>query len=305
MPLWQVFPHLSETARKFKDKGLKVIGVTSEPKQQVLGFVKQMEGVMQYTVACDSRQECQAKLAAPAGVRGIPHAFVVGGDGVVKYSGHPMDPGFIKAVNSAVTDANPVRMEPLPPITASREELMEMKVKDLKGILTARAIPLTGLFEKGDIVSKILELCSGDVTYYAQTPSTRGGSSFSPPTPSAPAAPPPAPAAPEKPPNVVCEDGVCRVVPPSSGNGAGKEGTAAEQPPPEAAETPAEAPADSAAPPQDSSAMEVDDGLTSDSDLTSLKVSELKAALKARGISLAGLAEKSDLRGALQSALST
>ena len=286
VPPWsQVFPHLSETARKHKDKGLKVIGITSEPKQQVSSFVKQMEGVMQYTVACDSRQECQTKLAAPAGVRGIPHAFVVGGDGLIKYSGHPMDPGFIKAVNSAVTEANPVRMEPLPPITASREELMAMGAKDLKGILTSRTIPLTGLFEKGDIVSKIIELCSGDITYYAQTNSRRGSlSSDSAPS----AAAPPAPAAPAKPPNVVCEDGVCRVVPPSSGN--------------EAEQGPEQQPSE---PGTGAEAMEVDDGLTSDSDLSSLKVSELKAALKTRGVSLAGLAEKSDLRGALECALST
>jgi len=274
-----VFPHLSETAKKYKDKGLKVVGITSEPKEQVEGFVRQMRNVMQYTVACDSRQECEAKLSAPAGVHGIPHAFVVGADGLIKYSGHPMDPGFGKAVEKAVKDAAPVRMEPLPAITASREELMAMGVKDLKGILSARHVSLAGIIEKGDIVSTILEVCTGDVTFYAQNT----GSPASAPSASAPVSDPPAPevsSSKQKSQNFVCENGVCRIVPPGA-----KEPSAQQE--------------------ETGEDVTHRDGLTSESELSSLKASELKAALKARGVSYSGLAEKSDLIAALKAALST
>ena len=42
----------------------------------------------------DDDQEVESGLLGPAGARGIPHAFVVDSQGVVKWHGHPMEPGF-------------------------------------------------------------------------------------------------------------------------------------------------------------------------------------------------------------------
>eukprot|EP00191_Tetraselmis_sp_GSL018_P014477 CAMPEP_0177584202 /NCGR_PEP_ID=MMETSP0419_2-20121207/3769_1 /TAXON_ID=582737 /ORGANISM="Tetraselmis sp., Strain GSL018" /LENGTH=201 /DNA_ID=CAMNT_0019073723 /DNA_START=229 /DNA_END=831 /DNA_ORIENTATION=+ len=157
-PCRQVFPHLSEIARRHRPKGLVVVGVTSEPKAQVQGFVQQMGASMDYSVASDARGDCQRKLAGPAGVRGIPHAFVVGADGTIRFSGHPLDPGFASAVDGAVAEAAQRRVPE--PITATRAELEAMGVRELKRVLIERGIPLAGLAEKSDIVDKVLEACT-------------------------------------------------------------------------------------------------------------------------------------------------
>ena len=40
---------------------------------------------------------------ATAKVSGIPHAFVLDRDGIVQFSGHPMDPNFETAIKKAST----------------------------------------------------------------------------------------------------------------------------------------------------------------------------------------------------------
>ena len=124
-----VFPHMSEIARKYRDKGLKVVGISVEEYSNSLEqFVQQQGPKMDYTVrpprclppsrsllralhksmlvaanvgmqvAVDPRGTAGQQLMAAAQVSGIPHAFVVDGSGVVQYSGHPMDPTFEAAV---------------------------------------------------------------------------------------------------------------------------------------------------------------------------------------------------------------
>ena len=81
---------------------------------------------------------CEAP-AQPAGVRGIPHSFVVGRDNKIVYSGHPMEPGFEAAIKKALdayagpppAPATQPKDIP-PPVKATREELMEMSVGELK-----------------------------------------------------------------------------------------------------------------------------------------------------------------------------
>jgi thiol-disulfide isomerase/thioredoxin len=77
-------PHLNEVNKKFKDKGLVIIGVTDEDKAKVLEFQKTLP--MDYTVAFDK----EGKLGEKFGITGIPHAFVVGKDGKIVWEGHPM-----------------------------------------------------------------------------------------------------------------------------------------------------------------------------------------------------------------------
>lgn len=270
-----MFPHLSDLARKHRGAGLTVVGITSEARS-VGAFVTQMGAGMDYVVARDAAGECQRKLAGPAGVRGIPHAFVVGGDGVIKYSGHPMDPAFDAAVDAAVAAAR----VPLPAVTASREELLGRSVKELKAILTERGLSLAGLAEKADIVERILERCDGRVTYYAQRAQQPSSSPAPQPSPAS-KQPQAAPAAP--PPNVVCEDGVCRRVPPGGAAGGAE-------------------PAGAAAPAGAAPAAPVDPDA-----IPSMKISELKAALAAAGVSTVGFVERSEfveaLKGTVKSSL--
>mmetsp|Transcript_39319 Transcript_39319/g.101894 ORF Transcript_39319/g.101894 Transcript_39319/m.101894 type:complete len:304 (+) Transcript_39319:197-1108(+) len=256
-PCRQVFPHLTDLARKHRAAGLAVVGITDEARS-VGDFVSQMGTGMDYVVARDGAGDCARKLRGPAGVRGIPHAFVVGGDGTITYSGHPMDPKFDAAVEAAVRASRVA----LPAVTATREELLGRGVKELKAILTDRGLSLAGLAEKADIVDRILERCAGNVTYYAQRGAVNTGAAAAAPPQAAPA-----PSSASKPPNVVCEDGVCRIVPP----GRDKPSTAAADLHPD--------------------------------DVAGMKISEIKAALASAGISTTGFVERSEFVEALRSSL--
>ena len=76
-------PHLNEINKKFKDKGLVVIGISDEPKATVEKFRKTVP--MEYNVAVGG-----AAIEKTFGINGIPHAFVVGKDGKIVWEGHPM-----------------------------------------------------------------------------------------------------------------------------------------------------------------------------------------------------------------------
>ncbi len=77
-------PHLNEINKKFKDKGLVIVGISDEKEDTVTKFRKDLP--MDYTVALDEKKELGKKF----GITGIPHAFIVGKDGKIAWHGHPM-----------------------------------------------------------------------------------------------------------------------------------------------------------------------------------------------------------------------
>ncbi len=83
-PCKQSIPHLNEIYKKYKDKGLVVIGVTDEDNQTIRKFTKQVP--MDYTPATDKG----GKLSAAFGIQGIPHAVLVNKAGDIVWEGHPM-----------------------------------------------------------------------------------------------------------------------------------------------------------------------------------------------------------------------
>jgi thiol-disulfide isomerase/thioredoxin len=83
-PCRKSIPHLNEINKKFKDKGLIIVGITDEDKATVEGFQKTTP--MEYSVAFDKGN----KLGEKFGITGIPHAFIVGKDGKIAWEGHPM-----------------------------------------------------------------------------------------------------------------------------------------------------------------------------------------------------------------------
>ena len=76
-------PHLNAINKKFKEKGLVIVGISDEKKEDVEKFRKGLP--MEYTVAIGG-----AALEKTLGISGIPHAFIVGKDGKVVWEGHPM-----------------------------------------------------------------------------------------------------------------------------------------------------------------------------------------------------------------------
>ena len=80
-------PHLSRLQKKYKDKGLVVIGITKEKPATVEPFVKE-QADMDYHVGIDI--EGNTYDTYMEGVRGIPNAFIVNKEGTIAWSGHPL-----------------------------------------------------------------------------------------------------------------------------------------------------------------------------------------------------------------------
>jgi thiol-disulfide isomerase/thioredoxin len=96
-PCRATIPHLNEIHKKYKDKGLIVIGQNVWERQidAVPKFVKSMGEKMTYRVALDDKEGSeQGQMAetwmAAAGQNGIPAAFVVDKQGMIAWIGHPM-----------------------------------------------------------------------------------------------------------------------------------------------------------------------------------------------------------------------
>jgi thiol-disulfide isomerase/thioredoxin len=93
-PCIRSMPHLSELQRDLGAKGLTIVGVTTEDKDNSLAKVEKMvadkgDGLA-YAVAWDDGQKTKAAWRDASGGGGIPKSFVVDGEGRIAYVGHPM-----------------------------------------------------------------------------------------------------------------------------------------------------------------------------------------------------------------------
>ena len=90
-------PHLNEIYKKYKDKGLVVIGQNCWERDDslVAPFVEKMGDKMTYRVALDDKSSNAKGAMAKtwmqaAGRNGIPSAFLINTKGVIVWIGHPM-----------------------------------------------------------------------------------------------------------------------------------------------------------------------------------------------------------------------
>jgi thiol-disulfide isomerase/thioredoxin len=90
-PCLQSIPHLTALNKKFKAKGVVIIGVSDEKAEIVKPFVTKMGDQMDYIVACDNNSKTSEGYRKAFGEDGIPHAFVVGKKGTILWHGHPLD----------------------------------------------------------------------------------------------------------------------------------------------------------------------------------------------------------------------
>lgn len=91
-PCIAAIPHVDKLYDKYESKGLRVIGVNvwEDGKEKVEEFVKKKGDGMSYPVAYTGKGGVfETEWLTPAGVRGIPHAFLVK-DGNVIAGLHPM-----------------------------------------------------------------------------------------------------------------------------------------------------------------------------------------------------------------------
>jgi thiol-disulfide isomerase/thioredoxin len=99
-PCIQSIPHLTELQKKYKEKGLTVIGATALDSRgntlaRVEGMVEAKGKDMGYTVAWDKGRETAEAYMRAAGKQGLPSAFVVNQDGRIAFIGHPMEMGAV------------------------------------------------------------------------------------------------------------------------------------------------------------------------------------------------------------------
>lgn len=98
-------PLLSELQKKYKND-VTILGVTEPDAGQnspaaIRDFVKSQGAQMEYTVAIDTGRTSQAYMVA-AGAIGIPHAFIVGKDGLIVWQGSPLDPNMSEVLDKMV-----------------------------------------------------------------------------------------------------------------------------------------------------------------------------------------------------------
>ncbi len=92
-PCRESIPHLNETWKKYKDKGLIVIGQDCMEHDETLvaPFVKKMGDQMTYRVALDDSGKMADNWMSAAGQDGIPTAFLIDTNGKIASIGHPME----------------------------------------------------------------------------------------------------------------------------------------------------------------------------------------------------------------------
>jgi len=93
-------PHLNDIDKQFKDQGVVIVSLSDEGDRTVRPFVKEMK--MKYLVGSGSTS------IRDFGVNGIPHAFLVDPNGIVRWAGHPMA-GLDKEIANAVQKYKPIR----------------------------------------------------------------------------------------------------------------------------------------------------------------------------------------------------
>ena len=90
---------LSLLQERYADRGVRIVGVSDEPLQTVVGFLCSPTGEegriqndrVRYTLATDPNRSAWRAYMEAAQQRGVPMAFLIGKQGRVEWIGHPKD----------------------------------------------------------------------------------------------------------------------------------------------------------------------------------------------------------------------
>lgn len=105
-PCIQNIPHLTKLQKKYKDRGLVVIGISSADQggiAVVKPFVEKQGERMGYTVALDDSGKTALAYMAATGQQGIPVAYVIDRTGKLAWYGHPSN-GLDDVVRSVLAE---------------------------------------------------------------------------------------------------------------------------------------------------------------------------------------------------------
>ena len=110
-PCRRSIPHLSSLYNRYNDKGLEIIGISTEDADTVEPYVKRMGKKMTYTVALDQNRATIRSYMGGVGVNTIPHAFIVDWNGQIIWHGSPLEPIFEDLIEALIEEGPPARDE--------------------------------------------------------------------------------------------------------------------------------------------------------------------------------------------------
>lgn len=95
-PCVAMLPHLADLDKRYRDKGLLIIGAESQghSKNEIEPLLKKAK--VNYTITSGAN--------GPIQVRGIPRAFVFNVEGGLVFDGHPGDEAFDRSIKKALRD---------------------------------------------------------------------------------------------------------------------------------------------------------------------------------------------------------
>lgn len=104
-------PHLSGIQDTFGTCGVQVVAVSMQDASTVRNFVEAQGDAMNYAVAVDNDWATFRAYDDLYDIPGVPHAFLVDGEGKLVWHGHPENEGLtqqIEAITECVNEEEPV-----------------------------------------------------------------------------------------------------------------------------------------------------------------------------------------------------
>ncbi len=127
-PCIEAMPLLRDIQKKYADKGVVVVAISSEEEKVVTEFIK-FRNYINYGIALDDSKKTFKKYMD--GDPGIPTLFIIGKDGIVLWKGYPME---LDAVLEKVT-SDKFDIELQKKITLMHDELRKAMEKDSTGAM--------------------------------------------------------------------------------------------------------------------------------------------------------------------------
>lgn len=140
-PCVQAMPHISEMQKKYPDVTFIGVNVWEDDDSAAEEFLKKRGGQITYRIARDKiapGAKAQSGLMAttwlePAGVNGIPSAFVIDGKGMIAEIGHPMELDAIlpKVIDGSWSGATAKKMKAEQEAQAQRQMKAFERIQEL------------------------------------------------------------------------------------------------------------------------------------------------------------------------------
>jgi len=148
-------PILSEIQKKFGNKGVVVVGVTTEAREDVEPFVKGKKDEIAYAIGIDNAEQTYKAYMEAFGTDAIPNAFIVSRDGRILWFGHPAD-ALEKALEEILAGTYDLEK-------AKKETLAKMRIEKAE-----RLIPVYQHLTTNTDEEVLIKAVSSRILYYAK-----------------------------------------------------------------------------------------------------------------------------------------